>query len=51
MRYRHTLTDPTLVELLHKHEFVVWGGDVRERDAWSGMCYPIFPYHLLTCTM
>ncbi|KAH9060514.1 hypothetical protein EDB87DRAFT_1561816 [Lactarius vividus] len=32
---RHTLTDPTLVELFHKHKFVVWGGDVREREAWS----------------
>ncbi|KAI9456741.1 hypothetical protein F5148DRAFT_984312 [Russula earlei] len=32
---RHTLTDPTLVELLHNNRFIVWGGDVRERDAWS----------------
>jgi hypothetical protein len=42
-----------LVELLHKHEFVVWGGDVRERDAWSGVCYPFSssPYRLLTCAM
>ncbi|KAH9006631.1 hypothetical protein EDB86DRAFT_2875261 [Lactarius hatsudake] len=32
---RHTLTDPTLIELFHKHKFVVWGGDVREREAWS----------------
>ncbi|KAF8273385.1 hypothetical protein EI94DRAFT_1826140 [Lactarius quietus] len=32
---RHTLTDLTLVELFHKHKFVVWGGDVREREAWS----------------
>ncbi|KAI0290930.1 hypothetical protein B0F90DRAFT_1651679 [Multifurca ochricompacta] len=32
---RNTLTDPTLVDLLHKHEFIVWGGDVREREAWS----------------
>lgn len=36
------MTDPTLVDLLHKHEFIVWGGDVRERDAWSGVYDPFF---------
>lgn len=36
------MTDPTLVNLLHKHEFIVWGGDVRERDAWSGVCNTFF---------
>ena len=35
------MTDPTLIELFHKHNFVVWGGDVREREAWSGA----FPFH------
>lgn len=33
---RSTLTDPTFVKLLHENEIVVWGGDVRDKDAWSG---------------
>ncbi|KAH7907175.1 hypothetical protein BJ138DRAFT_1070633 [Hygrophoropsis aurantiaca] len=32
---RSTLTDPTLVKTLCENSFVVWGGDVRDRDAWS----------------
>jgi len=48
--YRHTLTDPTLVELLHEHGFVGWGGHVRESDAWSGVL-SIFPYRLFTRAM
>ncbi|KAI0045796.1 hypothetical protein FA95DRAFT_1560847 [Auriscalpium vulgare] len=32
---RHTLTDPAFVDVLHKNNFIVWGGDVREREAWS----------------
>ncbi|EGN97130.1 hypothetical protein SERLA73DRAFT_110239 [Serpula lacrymans var. lacrymans S7.3] len=32
---RSTLTDPALVKALHDGNFVIWGGDVRDRDAWS----------------
>ncbi|THH11629.1 hypothetical protein EW146_g7978 [Bondarzewia mesenterica] len=32
---RNTLTDQTLVDLLHANEFIVWGGDVRNREGWS----------------
>ncbi|KAJ6567659.1 hypothetical protein DFH09DRAFT_1261410 [Mycena vulgaris] len=32
---RTTLTDPTLVRLLHANDIVVWGGDVRDREAYS----------------
>ena len=31
-----TLTDPELVRLMHDNSFIVWGGDIRDRDAWSG---------------
>lgn len=30
-----TLTDPEFVRLMHENDFVVWGGDIRDRDAWS----------------
>ncbi|KZP27714.1 hypothetical protein FIBSPDRAFT_917855 [Athelia psychrophila] len=32
---RSTLTNPAFVQLLHDNEIIVWGGDVREKDAWS----------------
>ncbi|TFK47346.1 hypothetical protein OE88DRAFT_1738644 [Heliocybe sulcata] len=32
---RATLTHPKLVHLMHSNNFVVWGGDVRDPDAWS----------------
>ncbi|TFY68152.1 hypothetical protein EVG20_g3669 [Dentipellis fragilis] len=32
---RKTLTDTHFVEVLHANEFVVWGGDVRDREPWS----------------
>ncbi|KAJ7198781.1 hypothetical protein GGX14DRAFT_468850 [Mycena pura] len=32
---RTTLTDPTLVRLLHANDILVWGGDVRDREAYS----------------
>ncbi|GJE94004.1 hypothetical protein PsYK624_101720 [Phanerochaete sordida] len=32
---RTTLTDPELVRLMHDNDFLVWGGDIRDRDAWS----------------
>ena len=30
------LTDPELVRTLRSPEFVVWGGDVRNREAFQG---------------
>ncbi|KAJ7083737.1 hypothetical protein B0H15DRAFT_911810 [Mycena belliarum] len=32
---RTTLTDPMLVRMLHANDVVVWGGDVRDREAYS----------------
>ncbi|TKY85776.1 hypothetical protein EX895_005316 [Sporisorium graminicola] len=32
---QNTLTDSDLVELLSRDDFVVWGGDVREREAYQ----------------
>ncbi|KAA1477847.1 hypothetical protein DENSPDRAFT_845055 [Dentipellis sp. KUC8613] len=32
---RKTLTDTHFVEVLHANDFVVWGGDVRDREPWS----------------
>ncbi len=32
---QHTLTDGDLVDLLSKDDFIVWGGDVREREAYQ----------------
>ncbi|KAF8876651.1 hypothetical protein BD779DRAFT_1475549 [Infundibulicybe gibba] len=32
---RSTLTDPAFVKLLVDNDMLVWGGDVRERGAWS----------------
>ncbi|GAK64421.1 uncharacterized protein PAN0_005d2635 [Moesziomyces antarcticus] len=32
---QNTLTDNELVELLSRDDFIVWGGDVREREAYS----------------
>ncbi|KAF8193029.1 hypothetical protein BJ912DRAFT_1021722 [Pholiota molesta] len=32
---RSTLTDPAFVRILHENEIIVWGGDVRDQDAWS----------------
>jgi FAS-associated factor 2 len=36
MSYRTTLTDPGLVKLLYDNDVIVWGGDVRDQEAWSG---------------
>jgi FAS-associated factor 2 len=33
---RGTLTNPAFVKLLSDNNFLVWGGDVRDREAWSG---------------
>ncbi|KAG6819550.1 hypothetical protein H0H93_010796, partial [Arthromyces matolae] len=32
---RSTLTNPELVRLLHENNIVVWGGDVRDHEAYS----------------
>ncbi|TFK24079.1 hypothetical protein FA15DRAFT_756742 [Coprinopsis marcescibilis] len=32
---RTTLTDPAFVKSLHENNVLVWGGDVRDREAWS----------------
>ncbi|PFH48584.1 hypothetical protein AMATHDRAFT_5669 [Amanita thiersii Skay4041] len=32
---RSTLTDPTFVKMLYENNIVVWGGDVRDREAWT----------------
>ncbi|CDU22737.1 uncharacterized protein SPSC_01367 [Sporisorium scitamineum] len=32
---QNTLTDSDLVELLSRDDFIVWGGDVREREAYQ----------------
>jgi FAS-associated factor 2 len=37
-----TLTDAAFVKSLYDNGIVVWGGDVRDQDAWSGkdiLCY------------
>jgi len=36
-----TLTDPTFVKKLYDHNIIVWGGDVRDQEAWSGQS-PLF---------
>lgn len=38
---RTTLTDPDFVRLMHENNFLVWGGDIRDRDAWSGTFTPL----------
>lgn len=32
---RSTLTDPTFVKLIQENDMLVWGGDIRDKDAWS----------------
>ncbi|KZT70698.1 hypothetical protein DAEQUDRAFT_688992 [Daedalea quercina L-15889] len=34
-RYVNTLTDPTLLKLIQDNDITVWGGDIRDREAWS----------------
>ena len=41
-----TLTDNAFVKSLYDNGIVVWGGDVRDQDAWSGkktLGYPFSP--------
>lgn len=42
MPCRSTLTDPAFVKLLYDNNVIVWGGDVRDQDAWSGDYYHCF---------
>ncbi|KAH9855493.1 hypothetical protein C2E23DRAFT_724045 [Lenzites betulinus] len=32
---RSTLTDPALVRVIQENDILVWGGDIRDREAWS----------------
>ncbi|KAI0367261.1 hypothetical protein BV20DRAFT_1024608 [Pilatotrama ljubarskyi] len=32
---RSTLTDPALVRIIQDNDILVWGGDIRDREAWS----------------
>ncbi|KAI0655019.1 hypothetical protein C8Q70DRAFT_1047654 [Cubamyces menziesii] len=32
---RSTLTDPTFVRIIQENDILVWGGDIRDREAWS----------------
>ena len=34
--YRSTLTDSAFVKTLCDNDIIVWGGDVRDQEAWSG---------------
>lgn len=34
--FRSTLADPTFVRIVQENDILVWGGDIRDRDAWSG---------------
>lgn len=33
---RSTLTDSAFVKTLSDSDIIVWGGDVRDQEAWSG---------------
>jgi FAS-associated factor 2 len=33
---RSTLTDPAFVKTLCDNDIIVWGGDVKDQEAWSG---------------
>ncbi|KAI0746339.1 hypothetical protein C8Q80DRAFT_767238 [Daedaleopsis nitida] len=32
---RSTLTDPSLLRVIQENDLLVWGGDIRDREAWS----------------
>ncbi|TBU28177.1 hypothetical protein BD311DRAFT_664028 [Dichomitus squalens] len=32
---RSTLTDPSFLRIIQENEILVWGGDIRDREAWS----------------
>jgi len=33
--FRTTLTDPHFVNFLQSNDFITWGGDIRDKEAWS----------------
>ncbi|KAF9653561.1 hypothetical protein BDM02DRAFT_3125535 [Thelephora ganbajun] len=33
--FRTTLTDPPFVTFLQSNDFITWGGDIRDKEAWS----------------
>lgn len=35
LRCRGTLTDPQFLRIIQDNDILVWGGDIRDRDAWS----------------
>ena len=39
---RSTLTDLSFVRALHNNDIVVWGGDVRDKEAWGGKPTALF---------
>jgi FAS-associated factor 2 len=42
--FRNTLTNQTFVTLLYTNDILVWGGDVRDSEAWSGnVLFPFMP--------
>ena len=42
------MTDPAFVKLLYDNNIAVWGGDVRDTEAWSGTPLSTFPqYHII----
>ena len=42
---RSTLTDPAFVGLLYDNNILVWGGDVRDTEAWSGTSLSTIPWY------
>ena len=39
-----TLTDSAFVKILHENGMIVWGGDVRDKEAWSGVSIQPVPF-------
>ena len=40
---RTTLTDPQFVDFLQSNDFITWGGDIRDKEAWSSESYSLTP--------
>jgi hypothetical protein len=36
---RTTLTDPQFVNFLQNNDFITWGGDIRDKEAWNSEFY------------
>ena len=41
--HRTTHTDPKLVRMMDDNDFVIWGGDLRDRISWDGDLAIMFP--------